>query len=567
MRDELIGLLLIASASLMTVGPRSHAAGDEAHSRPSSDHLTRPELIQDIRQLNSLLETAHPDPYANGGGKVAYHRRLQQLIEEMPASGLSRREFHEHLQRFIARIGDAHTFLPVDDSSRVVHRPGGLPLFFEVVEDELYVSAVTDEEDLPLIGSLLVSVEGVPFSTLAQRQSERRGHDSYQHVLSGMCRDGSLFYRESLKQLVPEWRAGGSVKIGLRHPSGVIKEHRLRPSGDVEYPLHRRQSRIELPDQSRWLAWHFLDADRKIAFLRIDNMTTYREWFEHMRSVGSAGYDDWARQVYGVYHEATPPANIDEVIQGLPSATESFRGLLKGMKQEQADILVVDLRRNFGGNSLMIQILLYFLVGLDETVSLGTQTGQIQKLSNLLDESTESGIELDTVPCADRVPLTLDDYDFSKDSAFMATGELSASFEADLTRHFERMPSFYSVFRSRKEEALYRPDRIFVLSGNETQSSGFDLMTALDRLGAVMVGVSSSQSGNHFGNIRSFELRNSGLEGYVSTKSFVAFPDKPMVGYIRRPDHLLTYEKLASYDFDENATLLYALDIIGGLRR
>ena len=31
---------------------------------------TREELIEDARQLVRILETAHPDPYVNGGGKM-----------------------------------------------------------------------------------------------------------------------------------------------------------------------------------------------------------------------------------------------------------------------------------------------------------------------------------------------------------------------------------------------------------------------------------------------------------------------------------------------------------------
>ena len=41
--------------------------------------LTRQQALEDIRTLSEVLESAHPDPYLAGGGKVAYHRRLQQL--------------------------------------------------------------------------------------------------------------------------------------------------------------------------------------------------------------------------------------------------------------------------------------------------------------------------------------------------------------------------------------------------------------------------------------------------------------------------------------------------------
>lgn len=55
--------------------------------------LSREELIQDVRQLNEILETAHPDPYINGGGKIAYHRRLLELIRDIPIDGLTKEDF------------------------------------------------------------------------------------------------------------------------------------------------------------------------------------------------------------------------------------------------------------------------------------------------------------------------------------------------------------------------------------------------------------------------------------------------------------------------------------------
>ena len=51
--------------------------------------LTRQQALADIRTLSEVLESAHPDPYSAGGGKVAYHRRLQRLMRGVPESGLS----------------------------------------------------------------------------------------------------------------------------------------------------------------------------------------------------------------------------------------------------------------------------------------------------------------------------------------------------------------------------------------------------------------------------------------------------------------------------------------------
>jgi hypothetical protein len=88
------------------------------------------------------------------------------------------------------------------------------------------------------------------------------------------------------------------------------------------------------------------------------------------------------------------------------------------------------------------------------------------------------------------------------------------------------------------------------------------MMINLNRIGAKSVGVPSGQSGNCFGNVRLFELNKSKIKGLVATRFFIAFPDKPMKHIPHIPDFPLNYEKLCSYNFDKNATLLYALDLI-----
>ncbi len=88
------------------------------------------------------------------------------------------------------------------------------------------------------------------------------------------------------------------------------------------------------------------------------------------------------------------------------------------------------------------------------------------------------------------------------------------------------------------------------------------MMINLTQLGAQTMGVPSKQSGNSFGNVRLFKLQNSEITGYVATKYFQNFPIDSEKGTILMPDHQLTYNKLVSLDFDPNATLIYAMELI-----
>ena len=524
--------------------------------------LTRQQALADIRTLSEVLESAHPDPYSAGGGKVAYHRRLQRLMRDIPESGLSTMQLHARLQPFIASLGDGHTSLPFDSSTRSKTDPGGIPLYFEVVDQRLWVAAVTSGDQLDLIGTTLEAVEAVPFEELVQRESLQRGHDNVHHALSSLASFGALYFAESLRRLVPEWEDSEQITVRLRRPSGTLEDHLLRPGHDVAYPLLRPNSRVELPKGEGSFAYHFLDESKDVAFLRIDNMTSYREMFEYSRAVGSSGWESWARRVVERLHGETAPSDLGDLIAAIPSATETFSSLFGAMQEAESETLIVDLSRNYGGNDLMVQIFLYFLVGFDETVALAGQTATIRKLSPLLETSSRSGLDPAEIEYSDSVPLTLQDYDFSADFSFMPEANLDRAIRERFVQMFAQMPSFYALFQTRHREAVYRPEKIVVLCGNATQSSGFDLMTQLYRLGALIVGVPSSQAGNGFGDIRRFELTHSELAGYVSTKYFFAFPEQPVNGFTLEPHHTLTYPKLAGYDFDSHAILLLALEAL-----
>jgi len=524
--------------------------------------ISRQDLIQDIRELNHVFESAHPDPYLNSGGKVAYHRHLQALIGSIPAEGMTRSAFHSALEPFVASLGDGHTSLERDTTVRGRQGgPGGLPLLFEVVEGLLYVESVFNPSDLPLIGARLDSIEGVTLDEIIARELNRRGHDNRHHALSALTKRGALYYGESLNQLVPEWNQGAPLTVSLELPSGELFPHTFSTTEDIEGSALVRESRIRIPGRDARFGFHFPSEDRQIAYLWIDDMTSYREMYEYSSGIGSLGWQGWARRVYELVHGAPAPDALDEVIAGIPAATMVFQSLFREMKAAGTETLIIDLRHNFGGNDLMVPILLYFMVGFDHTVSLVSQTATVQKTSSLLDRSSSTGVQLDQISYHNRVPLRLGDYDFSLDSQLMASPELRRATAESLTRMLRHAPTFHEVFAAHQDEALYRPRRILVLSDNGTQSSGFDLLTQLVRLGAEVVGVTPSQAGNCFGNIRQFRLGHSGISGWVSTKYFIAYPNQAPIGFALAPDHPLTYQDLVDREFDPHACLLLAMEL------
>ena len=503
-------------------------------------YFSRDQLIEDARQLAEAIESAHPEPYVNGGGKIAFHRRLHHLLNAIPEGGMTREEFIRLLRPFIAAVGDAHTELWSEVSVNA-HAPGGVPLRFGLVEESLYVAGVPDEKSRDLIGATLVSVEGVPLAELCERQRQLQGTENQYHALY-LLANLSLWYKPYMEDLLPEWRDSRRVSVELQFSSGEIREVVFDlPAGTDA--MFTPESQVTLPatDDSGFL-YEFLDAEGKTAYLRIDHMSHYREAAEM---------------------ETGRPA------LHLRSATETFRSLVVEMEQAGTDTLIIDLRDNRGGHSVMGDILTYFLYGkatlqdiMVHADSIGG--GMIRKYSDLFWEQTQSWTSLEQVNEGRALPLRVDDYDLA---GYSGDAEWSPARKAEAIAYSERnwlarSPTFWEEYQSAAYSGYYCPGNVVVLTDSETFSSGFTMARYLYLAGATFVGTPSGQAANSFGNGQLWHLDHTGIEGTVSTSYSVMFPDDSELARVLPVHYPLTYDKLASYDFDPNAEFLYALELL-----
>ncbi len=516
-------------------------------------------LLEDLRQLAQILESSHPDPYLNGGGKIAFHRRLQKLILSIPEEGLTQKEFYRALLPFVASVGDGHTgiSLPSAEPSKP-----GIPLVFGIVEESLYVAKVYREEHKSLIGSKLLSVEGIPFLEIVRRQGEISGWDNEYQRLTKLS--SNLESLNGLELLLPEWKERNSIKASFRLPSGKNLEVSFPLSEKLPAPFEP-SSRISLPSVERVdFNYSFLDKDKKICLLRIDGMFSYRENFEFFKDMGVEWVNLYAKRVYEKYNSKKAPEKIEDVIEGIPSATEFFRDMVMEMKNAKSKALIIDVRKNSGGNSLMSYILAYFLYGKEKIKDIVKTSISIKKYSDLY-FSIYKDDSLERINQGRPFPLSKDDYDFSEDPDFMGKETFIKEREKEMGKWIKRIPTFMKVFERGDFNGLYLPDKVFVVCSPWTYSSGYQLTSMFYKLGATIAGVPSGQAGNCFGDVRIFTLKNSGIRGTVSYKQFLDFPNEPSKGKILKPQIELTYSKLKKLGFDPNAEILVVLEKIRGI--
>lgn len=525
--------------------------------------LTHEKLIEDTRDLASYIESIHPEPYGEYGGKIAFHRRFQQILKAIPPQGMSVTNFYELLLPFVAAVQDGHTFINLPfsrEESR--HR---LPLGWEIVEDKLYVSRVYFESHKPILGSVLIGINDVLYSELVGRQRRLAGAENDFGNLQNLRE--SLASPEGMTALIPDTKGVEKIKCLLLLRSGERMEKEVEFVEELPKDPITLVSKVELPSKKeRDPNFGFIDRNKKAALLRLDNLVSYREAFEAFKNTGYKPAEDWAEHFYRQFHDTEPPEEYDKVIDGIPAMTGTLQSLAEEMKKADTEMLIIDVRRNGGGHSIGCDILVYFLYGLDVYQSVSEMLS-VERLSPYLFDHHKNR-SLEEINEDRAFPLKLGDYLFDE----RLLGETSEDESEKRDRegwidYYENWtPTFAAEVRSGQCEASCKVPNIGVLTSPRTFSGGYWVAAFLEKAGAQIVGIPSGQAGNHFGSVLQLTLANTGITLSVPTKQFLIFPDDPERGRLLRPDLELTLEKLKAYDFDPNAEVLLALETLLGIK-
>jgi len=527
-------------------------AGDD------SPVFSKEQLIEDSRQLLDDLENIHPDPYRYSGGKVAFHRRFQDVLQSIPPQGMTKDDYFRLLVPFIAAIKDAHTTLP---RSREGQTQGAMPLSFASVEKCLYVDGVPSGKERALLGAKLLSLEGVSFAEMFRRVPGLWGVENDDDCL--MMLNACLGRKSLLQEVLPEWRDPSKIRVRLKLADERTEDRSFAYTDKSEYPLVRAESRLEVPSMEKTqFDYRFLTPDRKTALLKIDGLRAYREMWE---SEGKGR--DVGKEITAVYQgilKREAPADPAAALAGLPSAVEMFRRLFTEMKEAGTDVLIIDLSRNPGGDSLMAAILTYFLYGPRKLADIIIEEESVRKYSPFYFKSFPGrSVESLNRRYAEiqSYLLTENDYDFGEEryKDLFRTGKIDLA--AGLALKFADTSTFLAEIRSGVFAGYYTPKNVIVTTSHDTTSSGFTMLRYLVKSGAVNVGSASSQSGNGFGSSTWATLKNTGIRMLISMNAYVVFPEAPNERKQIKPKFELTYEKLKSYGFDPNAAILYALEL------
>lgn len=521
----------------------------------SDSDLAHSDLVEDARSLAATLEDTHPDPYAGHGGRVAFHRNLESLVRSIPEEGEPVAEFYERVAGFAAAVRDVHTGVsPPEPADGGVD--GRLPLDFRVVGDELYVEEVYDDAHADLLGGRLTAVEELPVSELEAKVARVESADNTfgdrHNVVTALER------LDPLRFVLDEPTVRLAVRIET--PGGETVERTLEPveaeklgegdeSVEADEPVRTLESTVERPETDGEPAYCFLDDERSTALLALPDHQCYRENVEMMVSMGHERADEQAREVYETVAGEPVPDDLDDVLAGIPSATDELTRLVEEMADAETETLVVDTRENGGGNSALTYILTYVLLGWDGIGEAVADHVAVPKDSELYRRTY-----------GDEGPVGETDnpagFDFE---AYFSRGDADRQVE-QLRERVELSPTFRSEVESGDHEGYYCPENVVVVTSAGTASAGTEPAFLLSKLGATVVGVPSLQAPNNPRDLLRDELPNAGLDYRVSFRHVEFCPGLDgEEGDVFDPDVELTPDRFEEFDRAGDASVRLAL--------
>ena len=444
-------------------------------------------LLQDYDYFFSQLEQIHPDPYSAFGGKDEFDTAVKHLRDELTSrDSMTLNEMQVEVTRLISALHDGHTYIGHNNTPKKVEDQW-VPLKFKVIPEGIIVNGYSPGLE-SLKGAMLREVEGEALESVLDRLDK---------LVISENRYGPAFDKEKVSMKF-RMANGKDTLVSLPfYPNGPFWKNMICASTDERFP-HKN------------FEYRFVDDSKQTMAVCIN-------------SVVSADIPNL--ESYGL--------KSDVIV------ADVFAKMLREMKAANSPRLIIDLRGNGGGWTMIMYAALYELYGkriMDTDFGMHSATkvsdGWLKKNNLTLEQlNQDRGTLLKMGDFIER-PSNISNFDW-----FMC---------ADM-----------SILEAQDGEPIYTPKEIYVVTDVQTFSSAFHTAYMLWKMGAKVVGVTSGQAPNTFMEVTRFKLPNTGLECSASNSLQSCFPtDHPMAKAFT-PDIQLSYDDYRQFDFSKDAELLF----------
>jgi hypothetical protein len=371
-----------------------------------------------------------------------------------------------------------------------------------------------------------------------------------------------------MKNLYPDLDPQGGIIYNLQSPEGIQVDRPIPWEVLREVNRLPREVALQKMNSQRWrekpVRWAGLERSDEMFYFRFfeKQRTAY---FRVSTIMGREAYEMADREKIGNFQQMLRdyyqskkqemPAHIEQALKGVPSFVEKGEQLLREMQSKGTTRLIVDLRGNRGGYTESVFPFFYQMYG-DTYYGHRFPGEYVTRVSQLFLDKNHATLGEMRKELNDP-ELELGGYHFDEEESLSAVAKRNKAVAEYLDKHY----SFAKSLEALDGKPIYTPKKVVVLCDPGTFSAAFQMMAYLKDMGAIVVGVPSSQSPNAFMKITEFMLPDSGLRGSISNSMQIFAPQDPKAN-IFRPDFEVTYSVFKKYDFDEETALKYALDLL-----
>ncbi len=497
--------------------------------------------LNDFEYLVEKLIETHPEPYYGFGGAIAFDRARQQTAKAISDS-MTNEEFVLLMNQFLSNLSDGHTtmYFPRTKQKSILQ----LPIMFKIAANGLFVHN-TSEQYAEHIGSFLTKVNNIPVDELLKRaktfEPTENIYGSYNTLSRCICSTSRA----------EKFFGTTKLQLTFRKPDGLELTLEIPRQKKAEFLPEKSQ--LEFDDPNSLMFYKMLGKNKDVGYFRW-NSTLAREIVEETYQRAPKwvqGKINWAY----VYSKNKPTGDTLQDIKNIPSLYEQFYLLAERIKKNNAKYLLIDLRYNSGGMTPLVEPLLSILYG-KHYLNFNFEADWIRKLSPLyLQKFGMNSVE---------------QYNKANGNDAEIGEYLVESFGnygngMNLQQKIKKIEKGYYGFGAEyvKKTQSLQDVQIIVLTSPYTFSAAYHFTYFLKKLGrTTIVGVTPRQAGNAYMESTHLTLPETGIRGSISNSKQILFEENSPLAKVLKPDYEMTWEDFKKYEFDVNAEIIKALELI-----
>lgn len=459
----------------------------------------------DFLYLVKLLQESHPNVYANFPKEEFEHEKAR-ILEELAMRGPGS-DFALRLQQFCARIGDAHTRINYNDGIQKTQNV--FPIVVTVLQDDFYVMNFDAEIEMTFLGAKILAVNGMPMTHVRQHLGKLASCENE------ICRKEAITYylqEPSTLQFAGILRDNEPLTLSVTGLDGMeqtmtISTIATSAVNDIKWANRSMKTHPVTARKRAWFDYRILP-QQQMCYFQCNTFMDRQSLQFLLQEMGVEKFEHTLR-----FDPKTLERQMD------------FRDVLQHMfdeiHQKHITALVIDLRHNTGGNSLLGRQLMYYLHDVPDTLN-GYTEGM--KFSRLLQQQYPEIFEEEK---------HLYEAHYGKDTLIlpMYVSDMSAykDVPAPENRLYRRTQFFQNITGQDSKFAMFSmtppnpkfSGKVFLLIGPGTYSAASDFATTMqDNHLATLVGQPISQQPTSFGDNLYFQLPHTKIGGTVSHRMF-----------------------------------------------